>query len=48
MRYLIFSLLFAIVHTVAYMAAGMATLAISKGIYEGRGRVMDYLFVTMK
>lgn len=43
MRYLIFSVWFIIMHTVAYMLAGAVALKISKDIYEGDNRLMTYL-----
>lgn len=43
MEYLVFSFWFIIIHTVAYTAAGMIALKISKDIYDGKSRLMDYL-----
>ena len=41
--YLTFSLLFMVIYTGAYIAAGATTLRISRDIYEGKARLMDYL-----
>ena len=43
MEYLVFSFWFILIHTVAYMLAGMLAYRISKDIYEGKKRLMDYL-----
>ena len=43
MNYLIFSFWFTVIHTAAYMVAGMIALKISKDIYDGKSRLMDYL-----
>jgi len=43
MEYLLFSLWFTLIHTVAYTAAGMASLHISRNLYEGRQRLLDFL-----
>lgn len=43
MEYLVFSFWFMIIHTAAYMLAGILALRISKDIYEGKSRLMDYL-----
>lgn len=43
MEYLVFSFWFMLIHTAAYMLAGMLALRISKDIYEGKSRLMDYL-----
>ena len=43
MQYLIFSLWFTLIHALAYTLAGMLALRISKDIYEGKSRMMDYL-----
>ncbi|KAB3533581.1 hypothetical protein F8154_10470 [Alkaliphilus pronyensis] len=43
MKYLVFSFWFVIMHVVSYSLAGILALKISKDIYEGKGRVMDYL-----
>jgi len=42
MEYLVFSFWFMIIHTAAYMLAGILTLRISKDIYEGKSRLMDF------
>jgi len=43
MEYIMFSFWFMLVHVGAYMLAGILALRISKDIYEGRQRLMDYL-----
>jgi len=43
MEYLLFSLLFALLHTAAYSIAGAFILKKSKDVYEGKARIMDYL-----
>ncbi len=43
MGYLSFSLWFTLIHVLAYTLAGMLALRISKDIYEGKSRIMDYL-----
>jgi len=43
MEYLVFSALFAVIHTVSYTVAGMIALPLSKSVYEGPGRLLDYL-----
>ncbi len=43
MDYLIFSLLFALMHAAAYTIAGAFILKRSKDVYEGKARIMDYL-----
>ncbi len=43
MEYLAFSLWFIVFHLGAYVLAGAIALRISKEIYEGKSRVMDYL-----
>ena len=43
MQYLIFSLWFTLIHVLSYMIAGMLALRISKDIYDGKSRLMDYL-----
>jgi hypothetical protein len=43
MEYFVFSALFAVIHTVSYTVAGMIALPLSKGLYEGPDRVLDYL-----
>ncbi|RQD68645.1 MAG: hypothetical protein D5S00_08475 [Tindallia sp. MSAO_Bac2] len=42
MQYLVFSLWFALIHVLSYMIAGMLPLRISKDIYDGKSRLMDY------
>lgn len=42
MEYLFFSLWFTMVHVLSYMIAGMLALRVSKDIYEGNSRLMDY------
>jgi len=42
MGYLIFSLWFTLIHILSYMVAGMLALRISKDIYDGKSRLMDY------
>ncbi len=42
MEYLLFSLWFTLIHLLSYMTAGMLALRISKDIYEGKSRLMDY------
>ncbi len=43
MQYLVFSFFFMVIHAVSYSAAGFIALQISKDIYEGKTRLMDYL-----
>ncbi len=43
MQYLVFSLWFTLIHVLSYTLAGVLALRISKDIYEGRSRLMDYL-----
>ncbi len=43
MRHLWFSLGFMVMHTVAYLVAGALILKVSRRVYEGRARLMDYL-----
>jgi hypothetical protein len=43
MRYLMFTLVFAAVHAIAYTIAGAFALSVSKDIYASRKRKMDYL-----
>ena len=42
MQYFIFSLWFTLIHVLSYMIAGMLALRISKDIYDGKSRLMDY------
>ncbi|WP_422485820.1 hypothetical protein [Gudongella sp. DL1XJH-153] len=42
MRYIIFSLLFIVIHTVSYTVAGMIALKVSKDLYEEQKRLIDY------
>jgi len=43
MRYLVFSLLFSVIHTISYTLAGMIALKVSQDLYEDKQRVIDYL-----
>jgi len=43
MVYLVFSFWFTIFHTIAYVAAGVIALKISKDIYEGKNRHADFI-----
>ncbi|HED23782.1 MAG TPA: hypothetical protein ENN91_01495 [Firmicutes bacterium] len=43
MNYILFSLWFTLVHIISYTLAGVLALRISKDIYEGKSRLMDYL-----
>ncbi|MFO7953146.1 MAG: hypothetical protein R6U91_10155 [Bacillota bacterium] len=43
MHYLVFSLWFTLIHVLSYTIAGVLVLRISKEIYEGKSRLMDYL-----
>jgi len=43
MEYLVFSLLFIVIHTAAYIVAGVIALKISKDLYEEKNRVLDYM-----
>ena len=43
MKYLFFSIWFTLIHTLSYTIAGMLALRISKDVYEGKSRLMDYL-----
>lgn len=43
MRYLVFTLVFTAVHAIAYTIAGAFALSVSRDIYAGRKRKMDYL-----
>jgi hypothetical protein len=43
MQYIIFSLLFILIHTAAYTIAGAVALRFSKDIYEGENRLFDFL-----
>ncbi|SCZ05971.1 hypothetical protein [Alkaliphilus peptidifermentans] len=43
MKHVIFSFWFMIIHTISYTLAGMFALKISKDIYDGKSRVLDYL-----
>ncbi len=42
MQYVVFSLWFTLIHVLSYMIAGMLALRISKDIYDGQNRLMDY------
>jgi len=43
MSYIVFSLWFTLIHIISYTLAGVLALRISKDIYEGKSRLMDYL-----
>lgn len=43
MQYLQFSFWFIVIHTVAYTAAGIIALQLSKDLYEEKNRLLDYL-----
>ena len=43
MEYFMFTLWFTVIHTVCYTLAGAIALRISRDIYEGKARMMDYL-----
>lgn len=43
MEYILFSLWFTLVHTGTYTLAGMAALNISRDLYEGEQRLLDFL-----
>lgn len=43
MNYLFFSLAFMGLHTFAYMGAGMVAFNISSDLYQGKGRILDFL-----
>ncbi len=43
MNYVLFSVWFMVIHAAAYTGAGVIALAISKDIYKGKARIMDYL-----
>lgn len=43
MDYILFSLWFIVIHTVAYTAAGFIALQLSKDLYEEKNRLLDYL-----
>jgi hypothetical protein len=43
MNYILFSLWFTLIHIISYTLAGVLALHISKEIYEGKSRLMDYL-----
>jgi hypothetical protein len=43
MRYLVFSALFTIIHTVAYFVAGVVALGVSQDLYEGEDRLLDFM-----
>ena len=42
MQYITFSFWFTLIHVISYMVAGMLALQISKDIYDGKNRLMDY------
>jgi len=41
-KYFTFSLWFTLIHVISYMVAGILALRISKDIYDGKNRLMDY------
>lgn len=43
MKYIIFSLLFTVIHTISYTVAGMLALKVSKDLYEEQKRLIDYV-----
>jgi hypothetical protein len=43
MDYLFFSLGFVVIHTAAYTIAGVFALRVSKDLYEGENRLLDFL-----
>jgi len=43
MEYILFSLWFTLIHTGTYTLAGMAALNISRDLYEGEQRLLDFL-----
>ncbi len=43
MSYLVFTVWFTVIHTAAYIIAGVIALKISKDIYESKDRYADYL-----
>ncbi len=43
MRYLVFSIVFTVLHAIAYMVAGVVALRISKDVYESKSRKLDYV-----
>jgi hypothetical protein len=43
MKYIIFSLLFTVIHTISYTLAGMISLKVSQDLYKEKQRVIDYL-----
>ncbi|WP_409227309.1 hypothetical protein [Gudongella sp. SC589] len=43
MKYIVFSMLFTLIHTISYTLAGMIALKVSKDLYEDKQRVIDYL-----
>lgn len=43
MNYLLFSLGFVVIHTIAYTIAGVLALRVSKDLYEGENRLLDFL-----
>ena len=43
MNYLVFTLLFTVLHAAAYTIAGAVIFNFSKDVYKGKSRIMDYL-----
>jgi hypothetical protein len=43
MQYVTFSLLFIVVHTGAYLIAGVLALRVSKDLYQGENRLLDFV-----
>lgn len=43
MSYIVFSMLFIVIHTVSYTLAGIIALKVSKDLYENKQRIIDYL-----
>jgi hypothetical protein len=43
MQYVTFSLLFIIVHTGAYLLAGVLALRVSRDLYQGENRLLDFV-----
>ncbi|MGM0396103.1 MAG: hypothetical protein ACQEP4_03520 [Bacillota bacterium] len=43
MKYIIFSLLFIVIHIISYTVAGMLALKVSKDLYEEQKRLIDYV-----
>jgi hypothetical protein len=43
MNFLLFSLGFVVIHTAAYIIAGVFALRVSKDLYEGENRLLDFI-----